>query len=224
MSANYPPNMTVRPLERWPRAETKKRRRSNFSAGWSSTMKILTTELHMLSRHGGRCAPAVLQIALREQDFRNDGLPRASAVPTMPGVILHIEANVGPLSYPCDTFDRWTDNLRGIALGLEALRKVGRYGITPGNEQYTGWKALPPPGAEMPFEGAVFTVYEAESFIRGLADEASLSQGRGLDFSTLQQVYRRVRAHAHPDRNGGDQSLWDKVEAAAEVLRAAGML
>jgi hypothetical protein len=212
---DYPPNMTLRPLQQWPHAETKKRRRSNFSAGWSSTLKLLTTELHMLSRHGGRTAPSVLQIALREQDFRNDGLPRASSVPTMPGVILNIEANVGPLSYPCDAFDRWQDNLRAIALGLEALRKIGRYGITPGNEQYTGWKALPEKGA-----AEQFTPDSAEEFLRSL----SAGQGNGLDLGTLPQIYRRARGKAHPDLNNGERALWDKVEAAAAVLQAAGSL
>lgn len=36
----------------------------------------------------------------------------------------------------------WEDNLRAIALALEALRKVDRYGVTRRGEQYTGWKQL----------------------------------------------------------------------------------
>lgn len=44
--------------------------------------------------------------------------------------------------FAVDTYTTWQDNLRAIALGLEALRKVERYGITRGTEQYTGWKML----------------------------------------------------------------------------------
>lgn len=211
----YPPHMTFRPLQGWPRAETKQRRRSNFSAPWSATLKLLTTELHMLSRQGGRTAPSVLQLAMREQDFRiTDGLPRSNAVPLHPGVILNVDANVGPLSFPCDTFTRWQDNLRGIALGLEALRKLERYGIVQNNQQYTGWKALPGPATE-----AKMTADEALRFIAGLAGV----DGHGLDLGSVPQAYRRARAATHPDR-GGDRAVWDKVEQAGEVLRLAGAL
>lgn len=213
----YPSGMVLQPLEQWPRGETRQRRRSNFSAGLPATLQLLTTELHMLSRRGGRPAPSVLQIALRDEDFRiTDGMPRASAVPSMPGVILHIEANVGPLSYPCDTFDRWHDNLRAIALGLEALRKVGRYGITPGHEQYAGWKALP----QQP-ETPTFTAEQAEQFLREFVHGPATD---GLNLGTIPQLVRRAKAAAHPDRNGGDQTDWDRVERAARVLEAAGAL
>jgi hypothetical protein len=212
--------MTFRPLQRWPQPEAQERRRAPFSAGWSSTIGTLMTELrHLGPRPKGPAwselsyPKSVLQLAMREQDFRRtDGLPRAGAVPTHPGVVLNIESIHGPLSYPCDAFDRWQDNLRAITLGLEALRKVSRYGITPGNEQYTGWKALP---------SATMTVEEAEAYIEGVGGDPD---GNGLDIGSLQQCYRRAKAKAHPDRNDGDQTLWNKVEAAAEVLRAAGAL
>jgi hypothetical protein len=34
----------------------------------------------------------------------------------------------------------------------------------------------------------------------------------------LQALLRSARARAHPDRNGGDRTLWDAVEDAAHVL------
>jgi hypothetical protein len=215
MSADYPPNMTLRPLASWPHAETTDRRRSPFKAGWSDTMYLLRRELWHLG--SGYVAPSVLQIALREQDFRKtDGMPRASSVPSMPGVILTIESRHGPLSYPCDRFDRWQDNLRAIALGLEALRKIDRYGITPGSEQYTGWKALPSPASTT----VRFTAEQAETFLRDIAG----AEGHGLDLGTLPQVLRRAKANTHPDRNDGDASRWHLVEQASKVLEAAGAL
>ena len=50
------------------------------------------------------------------------------------------ESKHGPLKYATDVFDHWHANLRAIALGLEALRKVERYGITQRGEQYTGFR------------------------------------------------------------------------------------
>ena len=37
-------------------------------------------------------------------------------------------------------------------------------------------------------------------------------------FEQLMKVYRQARSHAHPDRNGGDRTRWDKVEESARAL------
>jgi hypothetical protein len=206
--------MTLRPIEQWPGRLTANRVSSQFSAPWRSTLQLLDRELWNLGR-GNRNAPAVLQIAMREQDFRNDGMPRANAKPDHPGVILAIESTKGPLSFPCDKFTTWQDNLRAIALALEALRKIDRYGITPGDEQYTGWKQLGAAPA-----GPQITVVEAEATLRRIAAAFDDS----LSLGTLAQVYRRARAHAHPDRHNDDRTDWDAVEAAADVLKAVGRL
>jgi hypothetical protein len=97
-----PPNMAVRPLTGWPTEFTPTRRRSPFTAPWSSTLSLRDREI--LDLGGGRYPSSVLQLALREQDFRLDGLPRAAAKPDHPGVILNVDSIHGALSYPCDRF------------------------------------------------------------------------------------------------------------------------
>ena len=133
-------DFTFRPIERWLGPETIRRRRSTFRSGYTQTMNLLDRELRHL-----RAARVVIQLALSEADIRLDGLPRASARPTHPGVILAFHSNQHDidLQYAVDAFDRWEDNLRAIALGLEALRKVDRYGVTKHGEQYRGWVQLP---------------------------------------------------------------------------------
>lgn len=42
--------------------------------------------------------------------------------------------------YATDVCARWQDNVRSIALGLQALRAVGRFGITPSGQQYAGFR------------------------------------------------------------------------------------
>lgn len=221
--SNYPPNMTLRPLDAWTRPETRNRQRSQFSANWSATLDLLDREiLHLGS--GRRHPDSVLQIALRERDFRiSDGMPRANAIPTHPGVILHIESTKGPLSFPCDKFDRWQDNLRAIALGLEALRKVDRYGITPGDEQYQGWRAIEA-------RPAVDVTAAACSTLARIAWPNERPENReewapkiATDANIGRNTYRKARRNAHPDVNNGDQSLWDELRTAAEALRAAGI-
>lgn len=45
------------------------------------------------------------------------------------------------LVYATDSCDRWQDNVRSIALGLEALRAVDRFGISREGQQYAGFRA-----------------------------------------------------------------------------------
>ncbi|MCA4997157.1 molecular chaperone DnaJ [Tsukamurella tyrosinosolvens] len=204
MPATYPPGLTLRPIEAWPGALTSPRRRSPFSARWSATLQLLTDELRHLGTPG-RPAAAVLQIAMREQDFRLDGLPRANSQPQHPGVILTIDtATQGTLSFPSDRFVDWQDNLRAIALVLEALRKIDRYGITPGHEQYTGWRQLT---ATEPTERA--------------AQAVLIQFGDGLgEGDSWRDVYRRAVKATHPDR-GGRREDFERVQAAAERLGVA---
>lgn len=136
-------DVTWRPISTWPVGADPSphtpRPRSPFSALWSDTTKTLERELEHLDAHD-----VVLELAFREQDFRVDGRPRAKAQVRHPGVVLSIgRSEQGPLRFATDRFGRWEDNLRAIALGMESLRRVDRYGITQAGEQYAGWRALP---------------------------------------------------------------------------------
>ena len=112
-----------------------------FDSTYSQTLTLLDRELRHLNADD-----VVIQLALREDQIRLDGMPKAQATPAHPGVKLSFTSPYGPLVYRTNAFRKWHANLRAIALGLEALRKVDRYGITKRGEQYTGWKALPAGG------------------------------------------------------------------------------
>ena len=92
-------------------------------------------------------AVAALAVHVREQalDFHS-----ADTRADTPRVVVSFDSCHGPLRYQCDRFTTtragtkaWHANVRAIALGLEALRKVDRYGIAGSGEQYRGWTALP---------------------------------------------------------------------------------
>jgi hypothetical protein len=123
--------VTFRPLER---PLTCLNRRSPFSANWGVTVRELARELRL---HGARLT--VLEVDLRERDFRVDGMPRADRSARSPGVRLSFKATGVP----------GQPNLLYEALGLDALRKVDRYGISKRGQQYTGWKALEAGGPDV---------------------------------------------------------------------------
>lgn len=91
----------------------------------------------------------MIEVDVTESDIRVDGGLYAHARPASSGVRVTFESRYGPLVYATDRFDHWRDNVRAIALGLEALRKVDRYGIirrgssTPGGSRCPaapGWR------------------------------------------------------------------------------------
>lgn len=88
------------------------------------------------------------------------------------------------------------------SLALEALRKVQRYGVGLSGEQYTGWKALPSGS-----NGAL-TKEAAEAFIKANGDNVA----------EIGEAYRRAMRNLHPDRNGGEESHFKRLQEAKDVL------
>jgi hypothetical protein len=196
---------------------TVKRERSPFRPGgvgyyaaptaMGDTLEVLERELRML-----RAKNTELLMALRPEDFRMDGKPRASASPEHPGVVLSFDSKHGHLSYPCDTFTTWQANLRAIAFALEALRKVDRYGVTSHGEQYRGFLALE--ATAMP---SGFTT--ADGAAEWLNDEF----GEPGTVHTYSELLRRAQRATHPDM-GGDPARFQRVSLAEAKLREAGRL
>jgi hypothetical protein len=181
----------VRPIDQWPGPRSRSHRRSPFKASWTATSSLIARELRELGARN-----TVLMIDVSEADIRLDGLLRASARPGYPGVIVAFDSRYGPLKYMSDVFSTWQDNVRAIALGLEALRKVDRCGITKRGEQYTGWKQL---------TAGPITIDAAEA--RRVLDEW------GGD-------WRKALMATHPD-HGGDPERFERVQAARKALEAA---
>lgn len=175
---------TFRPLPIWPYPPTANRRsRYTFRAPWSDTVEMLKYEVDRL---GG--SAAIIAAGFSEGDIRKtDGLPRADArVPSHPGVEVSFDTPMGRLVYGTDVVEDWQGNVRSIALGLEALRAVDRFGISRKGEQYAGWLALPGP------EGA------------------AVDRGRRL-VETHGGIVPALKA-THPD-HGGDQQAFQDVQA-----------
>jgi hypothetical protein len=207
-------HVTFRPIDTWPGDLRRTRQTSPFKASYQDTLQLLDRELVHL-----RAKNIVIQLALTEGEIRLDGMPRADARPAHPGVILAFDSMHGPLKYSTDVYENaswarqvgWQANLRAIALGLEALRKVDRYGITKRGEQYTGWKAL---GGGTPMPAASMSHDDAIAFLQEHAP------GIEWDYDQPDQVTRAYRAAArtlHPDV-GGDPELFKRLGEARRIL------
>jgi hypothetical protein len=212
---------TFRPL-RWDGPTTPahaRRSRATFKASWQSTLDLLDVELRHLSARD-----LVIEADFREQDIRIDGMPRANArQPLHPGVRIAFESKHGPLVYATDSCAFWQHNVRSIALGLESLRAVDRYGITRRAEQYQGYKAIGAGPTPMPAGSTKPTPHEAALTLVDLVypnrplsrDEiAYLVVTHPAEFRAISRSAARL---AHPD-TGGDRETWLRVASARAVL------
>ena len=137
----------IRPLVAWTDPETPVRRGSGvFRASWKDTLAFLGDEIEKIDGE----PPVVFQIDVREGDIRADGMLRATAKVGHPGVVISFVSKYGPLRYATDAYEQqwagslpsWQANIRAIALALQALRAVDRYGVTKRGEQYVARRKL----------------------------------------------------------------------------------
>lgn len=217
-------HLTYRPIAGdWPGELTVDRKPSPFEADWASTLDLLEREVaHLQHVDRSKYHPtAVLQLAVPEGAIRQDGqLMSGRKPPEHPGVILNVETSDGPLRFACDRFasswrgrnlDPWRHNLRAVALGMEALRKVERYGLGTGHEQYVGFQALPP---ATPMGAAKLTVEQAIAVLRDRAPDVEWDWD---DPEGVKRAFRVAAASSHPDA-GGDPAAFRLVTEARDLL------
>lgn len=181
----------------------------------SRTLEDLDRELTAVS-----AKDVVVQLdAANKDDFRRelrrDGQVRDDARMKSPAVVVSFlrGADKRPLVFACDFFQRWQDNLRAIALGLESLRRLERYHIAQTGDQYRGWMALP--ASTMP---ALSTEQAAGVLARRAPWSAEEIVG---DSEIAKRAYRAAAGRTHPDAGGnGTVSDFNLVQEAKRILEA----
>ncbi len=202
----------LRPLVAWTDPETRPRQPSRFTANWSATLALLERETKLLNTK-----VVVIQLDVTERDIRRDGMVYARARPDHPGVVVSFDSKYGPLRYATDTYrdggsgytPGWQANVRAIALSIEALRAVDRYGVSKRGEQFTGWRAI-----SAPVEGFA----TADEAVRWMREKAG--NGNAADLWP-RPLYRLLAKQLHPD-SGGDRADWDRLDQARQLLDSAG--
>lgn len=217
-------NYALRPLSDRTWLNPRGRERARFTAGWTDTLELLEREIKAL--HG---RDVVFEIDVREQDIRLDGRLRANArTPETTAVRIAFESKHGPLLYRCDRYNAsaygaksghqpWHDNVRAIALTLDALRAVDRYGATETGQQYTGYKAL---GVGNGTASGMTAVVAKAHLIR----VAGFREWPSGDAENRAIMVKRAQRMTHPDARGGDRTDWNLTEQAITTLTRAGAL
>lgn len=196
----------VRPLSDRTWLGKRPRIESRFDSSWSSTRALLLDEVRHLNGKN-----LVLGMDVSESQIRLDGEIYANAKPASPAVEVAFESKHGPLMYRCDRYlapyyrqgEHWQHNVRAIALTLQALRAVDRYGAAESGEQYAGYRQL----ASTPHQMSETTAMTVIRNAAGVPDGTIINKA----------VFTAARRNTHPDRTG-DRAAWDQVEAAAKTL------
>lgn len=224
---------TFRPIEEWPKPgfePNRSRERSRFDSHWQATLDLLRYELARLGADA-----VVVKLALGDRDIRRDGYPKANARPDHPGVIVEWQIREAWYRRAAEKYDRWQDNVRAIALTLEALRAIERWGAVSG-EQYEGFRlkleagalgvgggedpwaggSTAPVGTPMPGPRRPMTRQEAARYI---AEHGGVITKRPDESyaSAVERRYRKAAKKLHPDA-GGDPEEFRKLQEARDVL------
>lgn len=186
---------TFRPLPAWP-YESKPTRPDLFQATYSQTLQLLEREIAHL-----KGSELVIGVITDESQIRIDGQMRADARVYGPGVEVSFEIPGGKrLTFHTDVHkgysDSWKSNLRAIALGLESLRAVDRYGITSTAEQYAGFAQITAGGPD-PERG------------RKLVDRI------GSVPAALRATHPDTRADGYTDRDFADVQAYREIAGVA---------
>lgn len=199
-------NATFVPIDKWPGVPRSSWKSAPFRLTYPRRLDKLEEELAKLG-----AKDILIQLHLKRSDIRNDGWPKSDSRPRNPGVIITFtDCRGNELSFPCDTYDDWYDNLYAVALSLEALRAVDRYGVTKSAEQYQGWRRLEAPG-QVDHKGWAYEhlAKVADTSVESLRD----------DPAAVDLAYRAAVRKTHPD-HGGDIEAFRLVTEAIRVIRA----
>lgn len=219
--------LTFAPIGQWPEGWIRGDEAENwspFKSNYSNTLGVLERELLALD-----VQEAQIQLDIDDRQIRITGQLKEGARVGYHGCILTIDTpKYGVLVYSCNAYDlqsrraeSWKENLRAIALGLEALRKVERYGIANRGQQYAGWAQL---GTGIPMGTGEMTRHQAAVL---LAESSGLDCDGGdlqldpyvADAEAVTKAYRAAAKRYHPDSGvAPDEELFGRLTQAKEIL------
>ena len=162
---------------------------SRFDQTMHSARTLLEKELDALSADD-------ICISTNWEVLRSGSLKVTKKEPADTGVAVYFTMGGQQKVLACDKWNAVRDNLYAIALTLERMRAIERYGCTDilGSIFY-GLDALPETA------GGALVWHE----VLEVAPDAPKEE--------IEKAFRRKLIEFHPDKNGGDQQRWDELMA-----------
>jgi DnaJ domain len=165
----------------------------NFKQSFASSRDKCAAEIRRLGGTG-----LIISSNIR---IKRDGMPEAvdwgKVIKGDPGVAVYFKRNGKEMCFACDRWLHVQDNMYAIALTIEALRGIARWGTGDMMEAaFTGFLALPAVG-----ESSASDWWKT----LGLTINATVDQAR--------DAYRILAKKHHPDA-GGDPELFRRINEA----------
>lgn len=169
----------------WPATEKTKRERAKFMTTLPAALKKLQKETELLGGNG------LLLSSNYTLGMEN---------PAEPGVVAYFKYEGVDVAIPCDRWLRIEWNVHAIALTIEAMRGMERWGAKHMiKAMFSGFKLLGAPS------GKHWTSFFGPS--------------TGATLDTIKAAYRELSFKVHPDRGGSDQAQAELNAAYQQALR-----
>lgn len=181
MSAAYP----LQWPKNWPKTEPVRKENGKFKQSLAGALSNLKTEC---ARLGGK------NLVLSSNYTLGNERPAES------GVVAYFQLDNQPIAIPCDRWRLVEHNVQAIALTIEAMRGMERWGakhmITA---MFTGFKALPQKAS-------------------GISPHLTLGLEEGKQYTEqeITDAYKRKAKTEHPDAGGSDER-WRVLREAHDL-------
>lgn len=184
-------------------------RRENLTVHRAERQVYREIRLLVAKRHNEELRDHECIISTNLRRRKSDGGIQASQrEPEDSGAAVYFMFNGKMRSIACDKWMTVRENLRAIALTVEAMRGMDRWGASEVlNRMFTGFAALPAPA-----------VSETWREVFQMDGPFSLEPGERL-IDRVRREYRRLMMKAHPDRGGSEEEVVRLQRALEEAER-----
>lgn len=180
---------------------------SRFRSDWATTIRLMAAETEHLD-----AGLVVVEVDTPLANLSRDRQQFREGQPRTPGVRVCFDSKHGLQRHATGAFSTWRHNVHAVALSLQALRQIDRFGVSNG-AQYVGFRPALEAGSKPAFDNA-------REAIHWLTEQG---RGQGLQGEPA-YLYRQLAKAWHSDSGRDPDGNWGRLQAAHLVLEAAGVL